>query len=324
MPSIPSGGLFVERLLDGRALLVATGGADLPLGDLASDLCRMALPRAVEDLLELPVLLGALPVAIFVLGLLAGQRRGGLRPQLLGRELPRSAPVLTCLAKGLVQPDCAEAPLALLARQTKIAVFLRTGCLGPVLVEEAPQDAGASRERSKGRMQLTVGKVARAKARFIVADGHEALELDYLPSHLIVLGGGYVGLELAQSYRRFGSRATIIQSGSQLLNREDPDIADEMQRILSDEGIQILLAAETLNVRGRSGKEVGLTVRTISSEQKIEGSDILVAAGRIPNTAFASSNHRVSCLLCKGTRRLRACRKLVYQNPLIRQSAQIS
>jgi pyruvate/2-oxoglutarate dehydrogenase complex dihydrolipoamide dehydrogenase (E3) component len=61
---------------------------------------------------------------------------------------------------------------------------------------------------------------------------------------------------LAQAYRRFGSRATIIQSGPQLLSREDPDVADEMQRILSDEGIEILLAAETLNVRGRSGEEV--------------------------------------------------------------------
>ena len=113
----------------------------------------------------------------------------------------------------------------------------------------------------------------------------EALELDYLPPHLIVLGGGYVGLELAQAYRRFGSRVTVIQSGPQLMSREDPDVADEMQRILSDEGIQILVAAETLNVHGRSGEEVSLTVRTTSGEQKIEGSDILVAAGRIPNTA---------------------------------------
>jgi pyruvate/2-oxoglutarate dehydrogenase complex dihydrolipoamide dehydrogenase (E3) component len=113
----------------------------------------------------------------------------------------------------------------------------------------------------------------------------EALELDYLPQHLIVLGGGYVGLEFAQAYRRFGSRVTIIQRGPQLMDREDPDVADEVQRILSDEGIQVLLAAETLHARGRSGKEVSLVVRTSSGEQNIEGSDILVAAGRIPNTA---------------------------------------
>jgi pyruvate/2-oxoglutarate dehydrogenase complex dihydrolipoamide dehydrogenase (E3) component len=113
----------------------------------------------------------------------------------------------------------------------------------------------------------------------------EALELDYLPSHLVVLGGGYVGLEMAQAYRRFGSRVTVIESGPQLMTREDPDVADEMQRLLSDEGIQFLLAAETLDVHGRSGEEVSLTVRTTSGEQKIEGSDILVAAGRVPNTA---------------------------------------
>jgi pyruvate/2-oxoglutarate dehydrogenase complex dihydrolipoamide dehydrogenase (E3) component len=113
----------------------------------------------------------------------------------------------------------------------------------------------------------------------------EALELDYLPSHLIVLGGGYVGLEFAQAYRRFGSRVTVIQRGPQLMEREDRDVADEVQRILSDEGIKVLVAAKTLHVRGQSGKEVSLVVRTTSGEQNIEGSDILVAAGRIPNTA---------------------------------------
>jgi pyruvate/2-oxoglutarate dehydrogenase complex dihydrolipoamide dehydrogenase (E3) component len=113
----------------------------------------------------------------------------------------------------------------------------------------------------------------------------EALELDYLPPHLVVLGGGYVGLEFAQAYRRFGSRVTVIEHGPQLMSREDPDVSEALQRILTDEGIQFLVGAEIVRVEGRSGKEVTLVVRAASGEQKIEGSDILLAAGRVPNTA---------------------------------------
>ena len=113
----------------------------------------------------------------------------------------------------------------------------------------------------------------------------EALELDYLPRHLIVIGGGYSGLELAQAYRRFGSEVTVVESGPQLLAREDIDVSREMRRILSDEGIQVLIEAELFQVRGRSGDKVTLIVRTPSGEQHINGSDILVAVGRVPNTA---------------------------------------
>src|SRR6516165_3889371 len=113
----------------------------------------------------------------------------------------------------------------------------------------------------------------------------EALELYYLPRHLIVIGGGYSGLELAQAYRRFGSDVTIIESGPQLLAREDLDVSQEIRRFLSDEGIQILVETELLRVSGRSGDKVSVVVRTVSGEQNIDGSDILVAVGRIPNTA---------------------------------------
>jgi pyruvate/2-oxoglutarate dehydrogenase complex dihydrolipoamide dehydrogenase (E3) component len=112
----------------------------------------------------------------------------------------------------------------------------------------------------------------------------EALELDYLPAHLVVLGGGYTGLEMAQAYRRFGSRVTVIEAGPQIMSREDPDVAEEVRRILGSEGIQFLVGAEILQVRGRSGEEVGVTVRTGPTERTVEGSDILVATGRIPNT----------------------------------------
>jgi pyruvate/2-oxoglutarate dehydrogenase complex dihydrolipoamide dehydrogenase (E3) component len=113
----------------------------------------------------------------------------------------------------------------------------------------------------------------------------ELLELDRLPAHLIVLGGGYVGLEFAQAYRRFGSRVTVVQHGPQLSRGEDADVADALGQLLNDEGIEVLLSAEAQKVEGRSGEGVRLRVRTPQGERLLEGSDILVAAGRTPNTA---------------------------------------
>jgi pyruvate/2-oxoglutarate dehydrogenase complex dihydrolipoamide dehydrogenase (E3) component len=111
----------------------------------------------------------------------------------------------------------------------------------------------------------------------------ELLELDRLPEHLVVLGGGYVGLEFAQAYRRFGSRVTVLERGPHLLAREDPDIAEAFRRLLADEGIEVLLSTETLRVNGRSGA-LSVVVRTSDGERVIAASDLLAATGRTPNT----------------------------------------
>lgn len=113
----------------------------------------------------------------------------------------------------------------------------------------------------------------------------EALELDRLPEHLIVIGGGYVGLEFAQAYRRFGSRVTVLQRPAHLLPKEDPEVSEELLRIFTASGIAVTTSADIISVKGRSGGEVSLVVRAAGAETTISGSDILVAAGRTPNTA---------------------------------------
>jgi pyruvate/2-oxoglutarate dehydrogenase complex dihydrolipoamide dehydrogenase (E3) component len=115
----------------------------------------------------------------------------------------------------------------------------------------------------------------------------EVLELNVLPAHLIVIGGGYAGLELAQAYRRFGSEVTVVEAAPHLMSREDADASHEIRQILTGEGIQIHVPAELLKVSGRSGDAVSIALRTSFGEQTIDGSHILVAAGRIPNTAGA-------------------------------------
>ena len=113
----------------------------------------------------------------------------------------------------------------------------------------------------------------------------EALELDNLPSHLVVLGGGYVGIEMAQAFRRLGSRVTIIEPGRQIMAREDPDVARELNDILAGEGIDVMTDAKPSRAAGRSGDAVSITVRTPNGEKTIEASDVLVATGRVANTA---------------------------------------
>ena len=109
------------------------------------------------------------------------------------------------------------------------------------------------------------------------------MELDHVPEHLLVLGGGYVGLEFGQMFRRFGSRVTIVQSRGQLLAGEDADVAEAVAAILREEGIEILLNAKAARVAGNAAT-VSLTVECGGKRQEVAGSHLLLATGRVPNT----------------------------------------
>jgi pyruvate/2-oxoglutarate dehydrogenase complex dihydrolipoamide dehydrogenase (E3) component len=161
--------------------------------------------------------------------------------------------------------------------------------IGPKTIEVA-LNQGGTRLLAGNEIVINVGSHAAIPDVPGLSEAHalthiEALELDELPPHLVVLGGGYVGIEMAQAFRRFGSRVTIIEPGLQLMGREDTDAAEEMSRILSAEGVDILLSARPFRVDGRNGDSVSVTIGTKSGERKVEGSHLLVAVGRIANTA---------------------------------------
>jgi pyruvate/2-oxoglutarate dehydrogenase complex dihydrolipoamide dehydrogenase (E3) component len=113
-----------------------------------------------------------------------------------------------------------------------------------------------------------------------VLDNESVMELGEVPEHLLVLGGGYIGLEFAQMFRRFGSRVTVIHKGKQLLDREDADVAEEVKRILTEDGIDVLLNAKTTRASGA----VELQVSVEGETRSVKGSHLLVATGRVPNT----------------------------------------
>jgi pyruvate/2-oxoglutarate dehydrogenase complex dihydrolipoamide dehydrogenase (E3) component len=115
------------------------------------------------------------------------------------------------------------------------------------------------------------------------------MELDSVPLHLLVVGGGYVGLEFAQMFRRFDSRVTIVQSGAQLLSGEDPDIAEAVLKILRDEGIEVILHAKAVRV-GNIAAGVELTVDNSGKPRTLNGSHLLVAAGRVSNADSLNTN----------------------------------
>jgi pyruvate/2-oxoglutarate dehydrogenase complex dihydrolipoamide dehydrogenase (E3) component len=114
-------------------------------------------------------------------------------------------------------------------------------------------------------------------------DNASIMELDHVPEHLLVLGGGYVGLEFAQMFRRFGSRVTVIDRGEHVLSQEDTDISEEVEKVLRDDGLTLLQKSTVRRAR-QAGDRIALSVYAPQGEQTVDGSHLLVATGRRPNT----------------------------------------
>jgi len=148
---------------------------------------------------------------------------------------------------------------------------------------------GGSRQISGKRVFLNLGTRATVPdLPGLAAAGPmthvELLDLDRLPEHLVVMGGGFVGLELAQAMRRFGARVTVIERGPQLAGGEDPDVAAAVLDLFRDEGIDVLLRTRVRGAEGKSGREVRVLTDGPDGDGAVTGTDLLVAAGRTPNT----------------------------------------
>jgi pyruvate/2-oxoglutarate dehydrogenase complex dihydrolipoamide dehydrogenase (E3) component len=109
------------------------------------------------------------------------------------------------------------------------------------------------------------------------------MAVDYLPEHLIIVGGSYVGLEFGQMFRRFGSEVTIVEMAPRLIQREDEDISEAIREILENEGINLRLNAECIAVE-KHGEKVAINVDCSSGDKRVIGSHLLLAVGRVPNT----------------------------------------
>ena len=166
-------------------------------------------------------------------------------------------------------------------------IFGEASFSGPKTIVVRGND-GQKRTIHAGRIFINAGARAaqphlRGLEDVVALDNVSIMELGEVPDHLLILGGGYIGLEFGQLFRRFGSRVTIIQSASQLLTREDPDVAEEVTKILREDGIEIMLkTTATRAARGTQG--IRLQVESQGNPAEFVGSHLLIATGRTPNS----------------------------------------
>ena len=182
-------------------------------------------------------------------------------------------------------------------RNTGAEFILGTGrFLAPRTVEVTLAN-GTTRQLRGANVIVSTGTRAAIETIPGLAEAHplthiEALELDEIPEHLLVVGGGYVGVEMSQAMRRFGSKVTVIDRNGRLMSKEDPDVCEALRSLLADEGIDILLNARIKQVSGKNGDSVSVVVEQngVQSgvqngiEKVLKGSHVLVATGRNPNT----------------------------------------
>jgi pyruvate/2-oxoglutarate dehydrogenase complex dihydrolipoamide dehydrogenase (E3) component len=159
---------------------------------------------------------------------------------------------------------------------------------GPKLVEVDLND-GSTRHLTADKVFINTGQRPRRPDLpglddVPSLDSTTIMELDEVPEHLLVLGGGYVGVEFAQMFRRFGSEVSIVQRSGQVLTHEDSDVAAEVVSILREDGIEVLLDADAQRVEQDTEGNIQLNVRTLQGERVLIGSHLLLAVGRVPNT----------------------------------------
>ena len=173
---------------------------------------------------------------------------------------------------------------------SKVDLIMGSGTfIAPRIIEVALNDGG-TRTVTADNIVINTGTTASLGDIPGLRDAEpmthiEALELDEVPEHLIVLGGGFIGLEFAQAMRRFGAEVTIMDRNERLLHNEDEDVSAALLQLMKDEGISLMLGAQITQVHGQSGSRVEVDCMKNTYDCRTDGSHLLVAAGRTPNTA---------------------------------------